>query len=132
MAIAYNSRGVAFKSKREFDRALQDYDQAIRLNPYGASRYNNRGVIYRIKGDYARAIQEYSRAIMLQGDYLAAYYNRALAYSDFGQYETPSRISMSCCELTQTMRMDCTVAACSSRRWKTRRLIRGFRSRHGD
>jgi tetratricopeptide (TPR) repeat protein len=36
LAIAYTSRGAAFLQKRDRERALQDYDQAIRLN----SRYS--------------------------------------------------------------------------------------------
>ena len=87
LALAFNNRGVARKVKGEYDEALQDYDQAIRLDPNSASHYNNRGVIYRIKHDYDRAIADYGEAIWLKSDYPAAYYNRALAYSDKGDYD---------------------------------------------
>jgi len=30
-AIAFSNRGKAYSEKGEFDRAIQDYDQAIRL-----------------------------------------------------------------------------------------------------
>ena len=33
MAIAFNGRGNGHASKGEYDRAIEDYDQAIRLNP---------------------------------------------------------------------------------------------------
>src|SRR5262249_8968479 len=52
LATAFNNRGVAHKFKGEYDRALEDYDQAILLNPSFANAYNNRGVIYRLKGEY--------------------------------------------------------------------------------
>jgi len=88
LATAFDNRGVAYKRKGEFDRALQDYEQAIRLNPTNANAYNNRGVIYRIKGEYGRAIADYDEAISLKhGDYPAAYYNRALAHAGNGEYE---------------------------------------------
>ena len=88
LAVAFDNRGVAYRLKGDYDRALQDYEQAIRLNPNAANPYNNRGIIYRIKGDYDRAIADYDEAIWLKsGDYPAAFYNRALAYTDKGDYD---------------------------------------------
>jgi tetratricopeptide (TPR) repeat protein len=87
LATAHNNRGVAYRLKGEHDLALNDYDEAIRLNPNSANYYNNRGIIFRLKHDYDRAITEYGEAIWLKHDYVAAYYNRALAYSDKGEYD---------------------------------------------
>jgi tetratricopeptide (TPR) repeat protein len=82
LATAFNNRGVVYKFKGEYDRALEDYNQAILLNPSFASAYNNRGVIYRIKGDYERAIKDYDEAIWLDNNIPALFYNRAIAYTD--------------------------------------------------
>jgi tetratricopeptide (TPR) repeat protein len=87
LAAAFNNRGVAHKMKGEYDQALEDYGQAIRLLPNSAVHYNNRGIVYRLKHDYDRAIADYDEAIWLNSDYPAAYYNRALAYVDKGNYE---------------------------------------------
>ena len=88
LATAFDNRGVAYRRKGEYDRALQDYEQAIRLNPSNAYAYNNRGIIYRINGEYARAIADYDEAIWLKnGDFPAAYYNRALM---------PTKVSINC------------------------------------
>ena len=88
LATAFDNRGVAYRRKGEYDRALQDYEQAIHLNPDNANAYNNRGIIYRIKGDYDRAIADYGEAIWLKsGNFPAAFYNRALAYADKGEYD---------------------------------------------
>jgi tetratricopeptide (TPR) repeat protein len=92
LATAFDNRGVAYRLKGEYDRALQDYEQAIRLNPSNANAYNNRGVVYRIKREYALAVSDYDEAIWLKkGDFPAAYYNRALAYADKGEYEKSLR-----------------------------------------
>jgi tetratricopeptide (TPR) repeat protein len=82
LATAFNNRGFIYKFKGEYDRALEDYNQAILLNPSFASAYNNRGVIYRIKGDYERAIKDYDQAIWLDNNIPALFYNRAIAYTD--------------------------------------------------
>jgi tetratricopeptide (TPR) repeat protein len=88
LATAFDNRGVAYRRKGDYEHALQDYDQATRLNPDNATAYNNRGIIYRIKGDYDRAIADYDEAIWLRnGDFPAAFYNRALAYADKGEAE---------------------------------------------
>ena len=36
----------AYAHKGDHDRAIQDYNEAIRLNPQFASAFNNRGVAY--------------------------------------------------------------------------------------
>jgi len=38
-ASAYDSRGVAYVSNDDYDGAIPDYDQAIRLDANGASTY---------------------------------------------------------------------------------------------
>jgi len=92
LATAFDNRGVAYRLRGEYDRALQDYEQALQLNPSNANAYNNRGIIYRIKGEYGRAIADYDEAIWLRkGDFPAAYYNRALAYADKGVFEQSLR-----------------------------------------
>ena len=87
LATALNNRGVVYKFKGEYDRALEDYNQAILLNPSYANAYNNRGVIYRLKGDYDRAIRDYDEAIWLDRSIPAFFYNRAIAYSEKQDYD---------------------------------------------
>jgi tetratricopeptide (TPR) repeat protein len=42
-ARAYNNRGIAYKVKGGYDRAIADYDMAVILVPKFALAYNNRG-----------------------------------------------------------------------------------------
>ena len=55
----YN-RGIAWRRKGDLDRAIADYDQAIRLNPTAAA-YNNRGSAWHAKGENERAIADLNR-----------------------------------------------------------------------
>jgi tetratricopeptide (TPR) repeat protein len=65
VVAAYNRGGIAYDDKGEHDRAIADFDEAIRLDPKSAFAYNNRGGAYASKGDYARAIADYDQALTL-------------------------------------------------------------------
>lgn len=66
LSWAYNDRGNAFQAKRDFDRAIADHSEAIRLDPKNARAYDNRGTAWQEKGDFDRAIADYNQAIQLK------------------------------------------------------------------
>lgn len=82
IAIAHYNRGWAYSKKDDYDRAIEDYDRAIALNPKDASAYYYRGYTYRSKGDYDRSIDDYDRAIALYPE--PAYAPRGSAYGGRG------------------------------------------------
>jgi len=47
------------------DRAIADFDAALKLDPKDAVAFNNRGFAYRHKGDADRAIADFGEAIRL-------------------------------------------------------------------
>ncbi len=51
----FAERGFAYLKKNDYDRAIMDCDNAIRLNPRNARAVKNRGLAYQAKGDTARA-----------------------------------------------------------------------------
>jgi tetratricopeptide (TPR) repeat protein len=85
-AIAHNNRGNAYTAKGEYDHAIQDYDESIRLNPNFARALNNRGVAYLKTGDYERAIQDFDGAIKIDPSYADAFANRAESNQKKGDY----------------------------------------------
>src|SRR5712675_253637 len=62
-AVAFKNRCMAINDKGNHDRAIQDCDQAIRLNPGNLEAYLFRGHALFNKGDYDRAILDYGQAI---------------------------------------------------------------------
>lgn len=87
LSASYNRRGNVYFNKGNYDQAIQDYNQAIRLNPEFGFAFNNRGSAYRAKEDYDRAIQDYNQAIRLKPDYAFAFNNRGNAYSAKEDYD---------------------------------------------
>ena len=55
-AEAYLRRGDSYSDIQDYDRAIADYDQAIRLKPDYAEAYNKRGYASYWKGEAADAI----------------------------------------------------------------------------
>ena len=84
--IFYN-RGIAYAKKSQYDRAIADFNQAIRLNPDSIFALNNRGAAYARKGQYDDAIADFNEAIRIDASHGVTYNNRGIAYAKKGQYD---------------------------------------------
>jgi tetratricopeptide (TPR) repeat protein len=87
LAIAFSNRGNAWRLKGEVDRAIADYDQAIKRDPRSASVFVNRSAAYDAKGQHDRAIRDYDEAIKLDRRSPVAFNNRGFAYYSIGQHD---------------------------------------------
>ena len=87
LSTIYDNRGTAYSSKGDHDRAIQDFNEAIRLNPDFEKAYYDRGNAYIGKEEYDRAIQDFDEAIQLNPNAETAYYGRGYAYKKKGDYD---------------------------------------------
>ncbi len=78
------SQGIDFASEGNFTRALEDFAEAIRLDPNLAGAYYNRGITYNKLGRFQEALQDLSQAIILAPENGAVYANRAFTYTMLG------------------------------------------------
>lgn len=85
-AFYYNARGFSYHMKGQYDRAITDYDEAIKRDPKGAM-YSNRGNAWLEKGEYARSLADHDRAIRLMTGDAAGYLNRARTFRAKGDYD---------------------------------------------
>jgi tetratricopeptide (TPR) repeat protein len=83
LAIAFNNRGVAYGELGDFDRAIRDYGEALRLRPEDKTSIKNlriahvrRGGAAAGRGDMDRALAEYSQAIQVDPDHPLGYLRR--------------------------------------------------------
>jgi len=79
LVAAFNSRGNVHLNNRDYDRAVDDFSEAIRLDPKFAIGFNNRGFALQRKGQIDRAIEDYDEAIRLNPRYALAFVNRSNA-----------------------------------------------------
>ena len=61
-ADAYNNRGIAYDKLGQYERAIQDYDEAIRLDPQYTNAYYNRGDTYQAMGKSEEAERDLAKA----------------------------------------------------------------------
>ncbi len=65
-ALAYNNRGVAWRDKKEYVKAINDFDAAIRQDPKDPDAYFNRSVILMIQRQDG-AVAGFKTVLDLQG-----------------------------------------------------------------
>lgn len=103
LVAAFNSRGNAHLSTRNYDRAIDDYNEAIRLDPKYAIGFNNRGLANQGKGRIDRAIEDFDEAIRLSPRYAMAFVNRANARRIKGRIDLAIEDSEKAMELSRSL-----------------------------
>jgi tetratricopeptide (TPR) repeat protein len=78
-ASTFLKRGVAKKHQGDFQGAIADYTEAIRLDPSKSEAYLDRGIAKRHQDDYQGAIADYNEAIRRDPKNADAYFNRGVA-----------------------------------------------------
>jgi hypothetical protein len=86
-AVEHYNRGAENYRQDNFELAIEEFTEAIALDPQLTLAYSSRGAAYKAAGDYDRAIADYDQAIALDPQLALAYLNRGNAYSDMGEYD---------------------------------------------
>ena len=81
------SRGKALLDEKSYDAAINEYTEAISINPRSSDSFANRGEAFRKKQDLTRALQDYNEAIRLNKQNLFALTNRADVYCQSNDFE---------------------------------------------
>lgn len=85
-ALLYSERGMIWNERGEHDKAIRDYDEAIRLDPGLKQFYNNRGVALVDKRNFDKAIADFDRAIEIDGKFALAFNNRGNVWAAQAEY----------------------------------------------
>ena len=86
-ADAYYGRGLNYLRRGDFNLAVEDYTQAIELDPNYHRAYFGRGSAHTGLGNYKESIEDYTLAISLRSDYTEAYINRGNVYRSLERFD---------------------------------------------
>ncbi len=81
----WNALGNAYYAMDNYDKAMECYNNALKLDPENAEAWNNKGFTYFTLGQMNAAIDSYTKAIELNPSYRQAWYNRAYTYHAIGK-----------------------------------------------
>lgn len=87
LAVDYYNRGNSYLATKQYDKAIGDFTEAIRLDSPFARAFNNRGVAYVSKKKFDRAIEDYNQAIRINPKYAQALVGRGFVYFLKGDYD---------------------------------------------
>jgi len=97
----YENSGWEAFYRGDYDQAIADFTQAIRLDPNYYWAYSNRGYVHINKGNYDLAIEDCTQAIRLDPNLsIYPYNNRGYAYLQKGDYDRAIT------DFTQVIRID--------------------------
>ena len=85
--VILQERAYAYNEMGEYEQAIADYTEAIRIDPDDAYAYHERGYAYDKMGEYEKAIADFTEAIRIDPEYDRAYHERGDAYKGLGEYE---------------------------------------------
>jgi protein O-mannosyl-transferase len=80
--------------------ALDDYTQALELNPYFPLAWHDRGNVLFQAGEYAHALEDFNRAIELDSTFSLTYRNRAIILANNGDLPGALRDVGRCLEIS--------------------------------
>jgi tetratricopeptide (TPR) repeat protein len=84
---AFFYRAIAYFERGDYEKALEDLDKFLELNPDHASAWDNRGVTLERLGRYEEALGSYDKAIELNPTHANAWYNRGVTLESLGRHE---------------------------------------------
>ncbi len=85
-SLNHSNEAVAALIHGDYDKAIAEATEAIRLDSENVMAYLNRGSAYVLKGEPDKAIKDFDRVIQLEPKEVRGYDNRAAAYAAKGDY----------------------------------------------
>lgn len=81
-ALLYSILGAGNLALRKFQPAIENFKNAIAIDPQNSENYNNLGLTLQRKGELDKAVKTYQQALILNEDFAEAHYNLGNALKD--------------------------------------------------
>jgi tetratricopeptide (TPR) repeat protein len=95
LAWAYSNLGMAYSNLDDTDAAIENFGEAILLDPEHRNAYNNRASIYDDLGMHKRALRDADEALRIDPNYGNGFNTRANIHCNMGQADRSVRDRMS-------------------------------------
>lgn len=99
---AYLLRGKAYTEQNNLQKAMADFNQAIKMDAGFADGFNCRGTIYSMQGLFDKALVDYEKAIELNPQVFKFHHNRGTAYGSLGNYSEAIKSFLKATELSDS------------------------------
>ena len=119
-ASALHHRGVGFLLQSNFDRAIVEFNEALRIDPTYKWSLNSRGNAWKGKGELDLAIADYNEAIRIDPNFAFTYNGRAAAWHEKGE------LDRAIADYNEVIRLDPSLAAPYNNRalaWRDKREL---------
>jgi tetratricopeptide (TPR) repeat protein len=100
LSSIYGLRAIHWHQKGDRDRAIADYDQAIRIDPKIALMHSGRGSVLKDKGEFDRALVDFNHALRLEPKNAVIYQGRA------GLFVLKGDLDQAIADLNEAIRID--------------------------
>jgi tetratricopeptide (TPR) repeat protein len=84
---AWLNQAAAESAVRDYEAAIELYNQAVSLDGDFAPAYNNRAIVHAARGDFDLALADLDRALEQDSGYAEAYINRGVVQAAEGNYD---------------------------------------------
>ena len=91
LAPTYFFRGKAYRSSRQYDKAIEDYISATKADPKLDAAFFELGATYQAMNQHAKAAAAFGEAIALKSDKADYFYGRCVSYSWLGNLSAAIR-----------------------------------------
>ncbi len=85
-SIIYNHRGMAYFVMGDYEKALNDFNRALKFDAQNLRALNNRGSTQRMLKNYDRALDDFHKSLEMDSYQHETYHMRALTYFDLMDY----------------------------------------------
>jgi tetratricopeptide (TPR) repeat protein len=87
LAITYNTRGSVFFHQHDYDRAIQDYSQAIQLDSRNSEAYDSRCWTYAAVNRLEEALKDCKESVRLRPNIAPTLGSLGLVYFKLGRFD---------------------------------------------
>ncbi len=80
-------QGIEKSERGDFEGAIAEFTEALKINPNNVDAYYNQAVVYSQLGNFELAIANFSQALKFDPNFVQAYVNRGSIYLQLGNNE---------------------------------------------